>query len=178
MGVKASTANGTALTVGYLCPGMDIAAATVIDAPRETVVAFVDDPNAQTRVTPAITGIADVQQQPDGGRRMLYGYRVFGLVFTGALETTTYDPPDRVVFEMTGDLDGEIRWTFEAVDGDRTRFTYAATYDLSQLPFAWLARPFVRWFNRRELRETVETTRRLVESDGERRRAELAQPPA
>lgn len=144
---------------------MNVAASTLIDAPRERVVAFVDDPETQARVTPAITGIADVQPKPDGGRRMLYGYRVFGLVFTGALETTTYDPPAEIVFEMTGDLDGEIRWTFETVADDRTRFTYAATYDLSQVPLAGLARPFVRWFNRRELRETVETTRRLVESE-------------
>ena len=154
---------------------MEVAAATVIDAPRETVVAFVDDPDTQARVTPAITGIADVQPKPDGGRRMLYGYRVFGLVFTGALETTAYDPPDRIVFEMTGDLDGAIRWTFEALPDDRTRFTYAATYDLSQFPLARLARPLVRRFNRRELRETVATTRRLVETDGRPDRVTLSQ---
>jgi carbon monoxide dehydrogenase subunit G len=88
---------------------MEVAESAVIDAPREAVVAVVDDPQTQVRVTPALTGIADVRQKPDGGRRMVYGYGVFGLVFTGALETTTYDPPKRIVFAMTGDLAGEIR---------------------------------------------------------------------
>lgn len=146
---------------------MEVAESAVIDAPREAVVAVVDDPQTQVRVTPALTGIADVRQKSDGGRRMVYGYGVFGLVFTGALETTTYDPPERIVFAMTGDLAGEIRWTFESVAEERTRFTYAASYDLSQFPLGRLFRPVVRVFNRRELRRAVENTRRLAESGGE-----------
>ncbi|ERH13419.1 MAG: polyketide cyclase / dehydrase and lipid transport [halophilic archaeon J07HB67] len=146
---------------------MEVAESAVIDAPRAAVVAVVDDPQTQVRVTPALTGIADVRPKPDGGRRMVYGYGVFGLVFTGVLETTTYDPPDRIVFEMTGDLAGEIRWTFESVADGQTRFTYAARYDLSQFPLGGLFRPVVRWFNRRELRRAVENTRRLAETDHE-----------
>lgn len=149
---------------------MEVAESAVIDAPREAVVAVVDDPQTQVRVTPALTGIADVRQKPDGGRRMVYGYGVFGLVFTGALETTTYDPPERIVFAMTGDLAGEIRWTFESVAEERTRFTYAASYDLSQFPLGRLFRPVVRLVNRRELRRAVENTRRLAESGGQTER--------
>lgn len=143
---------------------MEVAESAVIDAPQETVVAVVDDPQTQVRVTPALTGIADVRPKADGGRRMVYGYGVFGLVFTGALETTTYDPPERIVFAMTGDLAGEIRWTFESVADGRTRFTYAASYDLSQFPLGGLVRPLVRLVNRRELRRAVENTRRLAEN--------------
>jgi len=148
---------------------MEVAESAVIDAPRETVVAVVDDPQTQVRVTPALTGIADVRPEPDGGRRMLYGYGVVGLVFTGELVTTTYDPPDRIVFEMTGDLAGEIRWTFEPVADDQTRFTYAASYDLSQFPLGRVFRPVVRLFNRQELRRAVENTRRLAEGGGDDR---------
>jgi uncharacterized protein YndB with AHSA1/START domain len=141
----------------------EVSASVVINAPPESVFAFVDDPYNQVRVTPAITGVADVQQKPDGGKRLLYGYRVFGLVLTGALETTTYEPAARVVFEMTGDIAGEIRWEFEPLDGDRTRFTYAATYDFSWLPLRPVLLPLVRWFNERELQQTVENVRAAVE---------------
>ncbi|MEZ3116203.1 SRPBCC family protein [Halobaculum sp. MBLA0147] len=149
---------------------MELSATTVIDAPVAEVVAFVDDPDAQVLVTPAVTGIADVREKPDGGRRMLYGYRIAGLVLTGAMETTTYDPPDRIAFAMSGDLAGEIEWTFEPVGDDRTRFTYTARYDLGAVPFGSLLgplRPLLAWYNRRELRRAVENTCRAVESDGQ-----------
>ncbi|MFB6177846.1 MAG: SRPBCC family protein [Halobaculum sp.] len=152
---------------------VEVSESVVVHAPREAVFAFVDRPDNQVAVTPALTGVADVQSKPDGGKRLLYGYRVFGIVFTGALETTTYDPPERLVFEMTGDIEGEIRWTLDALDEDRTRFTYAADYDLSWLPLYRLLQPLLRWYNRRELRRAVENTREAVEHGRETVRIEL-----
>jgi carbon monoxide dehydrogenase subunit G len=143
---------------------VEVSESVVVHAPRESVFEFVDRPDNQVAVTPALTGVADVQSKPDGGKRLLYGYRVFGIVFTGALETTTYDPPERIVFEMTGDIEGKIRWTIESLPDDRTRFTYAADYDLSWLPLYSFLLPLLRWYNRRELRQAVENIREAVES--------------
>jgi ligand-binding SRPBCC domain-containing protein len=144
---------------------LTVSASVVVDAPRERVFGFMDRPANQVAVTPALTGVADVQSKPDGGKRLLYGYRVFGLVVTGELETTRYDPPEAITFAMRGDLTGEIRWTFEALADDRTRLTYAADYDLAWLPVWPLVRPLVAWFNRRQLEETVANAKRAIEAD-------------
>ena len=143
---------------------LTVSATRTIDAPRAAVFAFLDEPANQVRVSPSVTGVADVQPKPDGGKRLLYGYRVFGIVFTGSLETTTYDPPERIVFRMDGDVRGEITWELEALDADTTRFTYGAEYDISGFPGSSLLRPIFRWYNDRELRKTVANVQRAVEA--------------
>jgi hypothetical protein len=75
---------------------------------------------------------------------------------------------------MRGRFDGEIRWTFESLADDRTRFRYAASYDLSWLPLRSLTgplvTPLVAWYTRRDLRRAVENTRELVEAETRRDR--------
>lgn len=149
-----------------------LSATRTIDAPREAVFAFLDDPPNQVRVAPSVVGVADVRPKPGGGKRLLYGYRAFGVVFTGSLETSVYDPPERIVFRMDGDVRGTITWELDAVDETTTRFTYATEYDLSGFPGATLFRPLFEWYNRRELTATVANVERFVER-GERTRPDF-----
>ncbi len=142
-----------------------------IDAPRETVFAFLDEPPNQVRVAPSVVGIGAVQPTDDG-KRLLYGYNAFGIVFTGSLETTTYDPPARMVFQMDGDVTGQITWELAAIDEKTTRFSYASTYDLSGFPGAGLLRRAFAWYNRRELQTTVANVEKAIER-GEQTRADF-----
>lgn len=142
---------------------LTVSATRTIDAPRETVFAFLDEPPNQVRVTPSLIGVGNVEPKAGGGKRLVYGYRTFGVVFTGSLETTTYDPPERIVFQMDGDVVGTITWEVEAADAGTTRFTYTAEYDLSVFPGAQFARPLFAWYNRREVQTTLQNVQRLVE---------------
>jgi uncharacterized membrane protein len=63
---------------------------------------------------------------------------------------------------MTGDLTGEIEWTFEE-DGDETVVTYAAEYDVPVPVLDAVVDPFVRRYNERELRTTLENLRTRLE---------------
>lgn len=133
-------------------------------APLEDVWAYMDDPHNQPVISPSISEVRDVEERPDG-KSLAFTYRMAGVPLDGRLETVTYEPRERIVFEMTGRLSGEITWSFEAVEGG-TRFTYAAAYDVPG-PLETVARPLVARYNERELRRTLENLRHALETGSE-----------
>jgi carbon monoxide dehydrogenase subunit G len=133
-----------------------------IPAPPETVFSFLDAPERQPSFTPSLKESVLVERLPTGGARARYVYSLLGIDFKGHVEATDYDPPRRIVWALTGDLNGTIRWY---VDAERTgtRFTYAATY---QVPGPALLRPLltplVRRYNERELRRLLSALKAQV----------------
>ena len=141
---------------------------TVVDRPPEAVFEYMDVPENQGRISPRLSGVETVGTLDNGGKRATYTYRLFGLSFEGEVRGVVHDPPERIVFELSGDIDGRIEWDFEPVDGG-TRLTYTATYDLGlPWPVQWLVSPLTTRFNRRELEATLQhLDDRLTESGGD-----------
>ena len=128
---------------------------TVIDRPPEAVFEYMDVPENQGRISPRLSGVETVGTLDNGGKRATYTYRLFGLSFEGEVRGVVHEPPERIVFELSGDIDGRIEWEFEPVDGG-TRLTYTATYDLGlPWPVRLLLAPVTDRFNRRELEATL-----------------------
>jgi ligand-binding SRPBCC domain-containing protein len=144
-----------------------VARAIRIDAPVTDVFAFLDVPDNQVRVTPSLESVRDVERLPDGGKRLGYTYRVAGVPVSGVLETSTYDPPERIVFEFVeGLLTGRIEWTLEAVgdeDAPATRFVYRATYGFRLPLVGAVAAPLVRRLQAREVETALRATKRRIE---------------
>jgi carbon monoxide dehydrogenase subunit G len=137
-----------------------------LDAPVETVFAFMDEPSNQAAVTPSLTRAERIERLPNSGNRAAYEYTMFGRTFTGEVAASTYEPPERIVYELSGDLAGRIALRFEP-EGGGTRLTYAADYEVpGPLPETLLA-PLVRWYNRREVGQLLANVAEAVE--GERR---------
>ncbi len=135
---------------------MEATATTVIDRPPEAVFEYMDVPENQARISPRLSAVETTGTLDTGGKRASYVYRLFGLSFEGEVRGVEHHPPERIVFEMSGDIEGRIEWTFEPVEGG-TRVTYAATYDLGLPPFVdRLLGPVADRFNRRELEATLE----------------------
>jgi hypothetical protein len=68
-----------------------------------------------------------------------------------------------MVFEMRGQLEGEIELEFAAVDGG-TELTYTGRYDLPGRVLSAVAEPFVRRYNERELATTLANVQTHVET--------------
>ncbi len=141
---------------------------TVIDRPPEAVFEYMDVPENQGRISPRLSGVETVGTLDNGGKRATYTYRLFGLSFEGEVRGVVHEPPERIVFELSGDIDGRIEWAFEPVDGG-TRLTYTATYDLGlPWPVRLLLAPVTDRFNRRELEATLRNLDdRLAASDAD-----------
>jgi len=153
-----------------------------IGAPVETVFAYMNEPGHQPAVTPSLTRSELVERLPNGGARVRYTYRLFGLPFHGEVRATDYVPNERIVWALTGDLRGTIRWYFASLNDApsaqpaETRFTYAATY---ALPGPALVRPLlapiVRRYNVREVNQLLQNLQMHLSTSGfdGRRAAEM-----
>jgi uncharacterized membrane protein len=137
----------------------------VVDAPVDAVFAFMDDPHNQPTITPSITDVRNVEPLANGGKRLDYTYQMAGVDLHGTMETPTYEPDERIVFEMVdGDIDGAITWTFEPAEGG-TRVTYRAEYELPSSVLETILRPFARRYNEREIRTTLANLKTRLESE-------------
>lgn len=145
-----------------LAPGMEAEDTVVVDRPREAVFEFMDVPENQARVSPRLAASRTVGTLDNGGKRAAYTYRLFGLTYEGEVRGVEHDPPAYVRFVVDGDIEGEIEWAFEAVEGG-TRVTYAIDYDLGLPPLVGrLLGPVVARVNRREMERTLENLRERV----------------
>ncbi|WP_336330544.1 SRPBCC family protein [Haloarcula sp. CGMCC 1.2071] len=135
-----------------------------LDAPVETVFAFMDEPSNQAAVTPSLTRAERIERLPNSGNRAAYEYKMFGITFTGEVRASTYKPPERIVYEMSGDLTGRIAWRFEP-ERSGTRLTYAAEYEVPGPLPEFLLAPLIRWYNRREVRRLLDNVAGAVEGE-------------
>jgi uncharacterized membrane protein len=133
-----------------------------IDAPPGDVFAYMDQPANQPEITPSLAHSETVEELPNGGKRVEYTYEMAGVELDGHIEAVEYEPESRIRWEMTGDLEGEITWEFEA-DGDGTVVSYASEYDIPVPVLSAVVEPFVKRYNERELRTTLENLRTRLE---------------
>jgi uncharacterized membrane protein len=141
---------------------IDIERQVRIDAPVEDVFEYVDRPENQPEFTPSLTRSQTLAELPNGGKRVAYRYAMAGVSLDGELEAIEYEPQERVRWKMTGDLTGEIEWTFEADNGG-TLLAYAARYDLPIPVLDAVVEPFAERYNERELETTLENLRARLE---------------
>jgi len=133
-----------------------------IDAPVEDVFEYMDRPENQPEFTPSLTRSETVEGLPNGGKRVAYTYTMAGVDLEGRLEAVEYEPESRVRWEMTGELEGEIEWTFEPADG-ATVVSYVARYEIPIPVLDGVVEPFAERYNERELRTTLENLRSRIE---------------
>jgi carbon monoxide dehydrogenase subunit G len=128
----------------------------------ETAFDYMDVPEHQAEISPSLSAVETVEELPTGGKRATYTYRMAGVALDGEVKATAYDPPRRIVFEMTGGIEGTIEWTFSPEDGG-VRVGYAAEYDLPVPVLSRLAAPFIRMYNERELTTTLRNLKTRLE---------------
>ncbi|WP_138006820.1 SRPBCC family protein [Halalkalirubrum salinum] len=158
-----------------------------IDAPIERVFLFMNRPENQARITPALSHVEALEVLDNGGKRASYVYSMGPVELTGEVRAIEFEPNERIVFEMTGDLSGTIEWMFEPAgqttvddeatangkDADRTTVTYSAEYDLPTVLSLPVVSDIVDQaatpYNRRQLEATLSNLRQQVEADEENR---------
>ena len=133
-----------------------------IDVPRSDVFAYMDQPSNQPEISPSLTRSETLDELPNGGKRVAYTYEMAGIGLDGEIRAVEYEPPRRIRWKMTGDLEGTIRWEFEAENG-ATVVTYASDYDVPVPVLDAVVAPFLERYNERELRTTLENLRTRLE---------------
>ncbi|PSQ97834.1 MAG: SRPBCC family protein [Bacteroidetes bacterium SW_9_63_38] len=136
-----------------------------IAASVEKAFAYMDAPAHQTDITPSLTRSSLVERLQNGGSRAAYTYRVVGLSLSGEVRATDYVPNERIIWTMSGALQGTIRWYFAQSNTSHTRFTYAATYALpGPAVLHPVLTPLVRRYNERELARLLRNLKAELEN--------------
>jgi carbon monoxide dehydrogenase subunit G len=126
-----------------------------IDADPARVFEYLDDPQSHVEVTPSLVDVDNVEPLDNGGKRLEFTYSIAGVKLDGELVQTVFDPDERMTFELSGQLNGEIDIRIQPAD-DGARVTYTGDYDLPGKVLARVAAPFVRKYNEREVRTLLE----------------------
>lgn len=135
-----------------------------IERPPEAVFAYLDQPENHAVVTPSLAESEAVEQLDNGGKRVRYVYEMAGISREGYLTETTHEDGQRMVFELSGGIAGEIDIRFADADGG-TEVTYSAEYELPGRVLAAVAEPVARRFNGRQLEKTLRNLQARLETD-------------
>jgi uncharacterized membrane protein len=135
-----------------------------IDAPLDEVFDYLDTPENQVEITPSLSASELIERLDNGGSHVRFTYSMAGISLDGEVRATTYEPNERIEFEMTnGPLDGTITWTFDA-DGGATHVTYAADYTVPTPVLQSVAEAFAQRYNERELQTTLQNLKDRLEA--------------
>lgn len=152
-----------ARSVPRLHLGMWLEHVAVIQTAPEDVFRFMDDADAQARVTPGVSDVRDVERLENGGLSCRLVYRVLGFELSETIRATAYDPPRYVEYEVAGPISARLFGRYEP-HPDGTRVDLAAYYELPRFLrnplFTGLAHRFNGW----ALRTMAESMARELES--------------
>jgi len=139
--------------------------ADVTTTSRE-VFEYLDDPHNHVEITPSLVDVERIEPLENGGKRADFVYSIAGVKLGGELVETIHEPDERMVFELRGQLPGEIDIRLEPTDSG-TRVTYAAGYEVPGRVLSRVAEPFVRQYNRRELQTVLANLQARVDGDAD-----------
>lgn len=120
-----------------------------INAPVEKVFEFMAQPENMPEIWPSFQEVKDPKEMPDGGYSYNWVYKMAGMRFTGATETTEFKQNQRVVEKNTGGIPSNFVWTYAAENGG-TRLTVEVDYSIPGALLGKLAEPFITRQNEHE----------------------------
>jgi carbon monoxide dehydrogenase subunit G len=143
-----------------------------IESPPAEVFSFLDEPRNHVKITPSLIDVGDVEALPNGGKRAEYRYKLAGVELVGRVEDVERSPGDRLVQDLSGAIDGTIRYEFDGDDGNGdgvdTVVAYEARYRLPDTVIESVLSPIAKAYNEREAEATVENLKTVLETDGSR----------
>jgi len=109
-----------------------------IDQPVETVFEYIADPLHLVPIWPGLVEVTNVKPLPAGGYKFGYVYYMGGMRFEGWAEYVEFVPKTRIVWKLTGGIEGTLTFRFQPVSKQTTvAFTVAYTIPaplLAKLP--------------------------------------------
>lgn len=134
-----------------------------IEAPVEEVYEYLIVPENHVEILPSLMDIRNVDELDSGGFEGEYTFKMLGMELEGSFRDTEVITSERRVYELTGDIEAEVRYEFESVDGE-TRFTYFQDYEpLHSGLVGKITQPMADRYLKREVSNTLENTKMIIE---------------
>ena len=113
-----------------------------IKAPVEKVFGFMADPRNLPEIWPSMVEVKDVQPLPAGGYNFGWTYKMAGMRFEGASETTELIANQRNVTESKKGIQSKFTWTYKPEAGG-TKLTVQVEYTVPVPLLGKLAEAFI-----------------------------------
>jgi len=113
-----------------------------INAPVDKVFAYLSDPKNLLEIWPSMVEIKDVQLAPAGGYNLSWVYKMAGMRFEGASETTEEIPNQRTMTKSTKGIESHFVWSYESKNGG-TKLTVDIEYKVPVPLLGKLAESFI-----------------------------------
>lgn len=134
-----------------------------INAPVEKVFAFATgDPNNLPKIYPSLIEVKDIEPSPAGGYNFSWIYKMAGMRFEGALETTEYIPNQRIATKSTKGIDAKSVYIYEPDNGG-TKITSETEYTVPVPLLGKLAEAIVIKLNENETNAIIANFKALME---------------
>lgn len=135
-----------------------------IDAPIEHVFDWATVPSNWQLATPAMTDL-EIIEETDDGARMHATWKMLGVSTEGEMELDIVEENAHTVttFDSPG-MTGELHYRFSDIDGG-TRVVQSADYEFGDSLFERLVEPVASRYNKRQFRNSLETTKELIEAE-------------
>ena len=133
-----------------------------IHAPVEKVFAFMDNPCNLPEIWPSMVEIKDVKPNPNGGSDFGWVYKMAGMKFDGASETTEHVTNQHTVTKSTKGIESKFSWLYEAVDKD-TKLTVDIEYTVPVPLLGKLAEAIIVKQNEHEAEILLENLKNMME---------------
>ena len=85
-----------------------------VSAPLEEIFEYIRDPNNWAEFCPGLIEVKDARPLPNGGYSARWTYKMAGMRFEGAGESTEIVSNQYIVVETRGGIGSTITWTFRA----------------------------------------------------------------
>ena len=113
-----------------------------INAPIKKVFDYMADPRNLPEIWPSMVEIKDVQPAPAGGYNFGWTYKMAGMRFEGASETTEYITNQRNVTVSTKGIQSRFTWIY-VPEAEGTKLTVQVEYTVPVPLLGKLAEAFI-----------------------------------
>jgi uncharacterized membrane protein len=133
-----------------------------INAPVDTVLAILEDPERQSELNPNLK-LLSYTPSPLGFYDATWEYKMAGMKLSGESTVIAYEQGKRIVFESKGGIDSRWEWTINA-QGDTTQVSLALTYTMpGSLLGAAINKLVIEGQNEKDIEGELATLKRLSE---------------
>lgn len=134
-----------------------------IDAPIDEVFEYMASPENHVDVMPSLVDISGVADRPTGGYEGDFTFEMLGVSLDGRFRDVEFEPPDRRVYRLEGDIEGTTTYDLRREDGG----TRVRAKNVSEAPgpefVGRLTDPLVARYLAREIESTLQNVKMIVE---------------
>lgn len=133
-----------------------------IHAPLEKVFAFMADPHNLPEIWPSMVEVKNVKPAPKGGYNFDWVYKMGGMRFDGASDTTEFVVNKHNVTQSTKGIESKFVWDYETVK-EGTQLTVEVEYKVPIPLIGKIAEAFLTKQNDREADLLLENLKNKME---------------